>query len=211
MNNTTGMINKIKHDPKLVIISKIRSYNNRIITSVSTFKCKIRMYLNGITYGKNFKAKGKVMFFRSYGTKIQIGDNVTFNSLSRFNHRGINHVCILETNKNGYIEIGNNCSFSGVSIVSDVSIVIGNNVMCGANAMIADRDGHSDKYPQFKQMPVHIGDNVWIGMNCVIMKGVTIGENTIIGANSLVTKDIPANCIAAGSPCKVIKNREQSQ
>ena len=53
-----------------------------------------------------------------------------------------------------------------------------------------------------------IGDNVWLGMNSVIMRGVTIGENTIIGANSVVTKSIPANVIAVGSPCKVIKERK---
>ena len=159
----------------------------------------------GITYGKNFKSRGRVLFFRAIGTSITIGNNVTFNSLSRFNHRGINHPCILETNNNGIISIGDNCSFSGVSICSDLSISLGNDVLCGANTMIADRDGHSDKYPQFKPKCIIIGNNVWIGMNSVIMKGVTIGDNSIIGANSIVTKDIPANCIAAGNPCKVIK------
>ena len=53
--------------------------------------------------------------------------------------------------------------------------------------------------------PVVIGNHVWIGMNSVIMKGVTIGDNVIIGANSVVTRDIPSNTIAAGIPCKVIK------
>jgi acetyltransferase-like isoleucine patch superfamily enzyme len=47
-------------------------------------------------------------------------------------------------------------------------------------------------------------------MNVTLLKGVIIGKNSIIGANSLVTKDIPANCIAVGSPCKVIKQREQN-
>jgi acetyltransferase-like isoleucine patch superfamily enzyme len=46
---------------------------------------------------------------------------------------------------------------------------------------------------------------VWIGINTVILKGITIGKNTVIGANSLVVKDIPANVIAGGNPCKVIK------
>ena len=52
---------------------------------------------------------------------------------------------------------------------------------------------------------VTIGDNCWIGANSVICPGVTIGENTVIGAGSVVTKDIPANCVAAGNPCKVIR------
>ena len=53
---------------------------------------------------------------------------------------------------------------------------------------------------------VHIGDNVWLGINVTVLKGVTIGENTVIGAGSIVTKDIPANVVAAGNPCKVIKH-----
>jgi acetyltransferase-like isoleucine patch superfamily enzyme len=52
---------------------------------------------------------------------------------------------------------------------------------------------------------VVIGDNVWLGVNSVVLKGVTIGKNSVIGANSVVTRDIPPNVIAAGNPCKVIK------
>ena len=71
--------------------------------------------------------------------------------------------------------------------------------------MIGDRNDHENRYPEWQPKPIAIGNNVWIGMNCVIMRGVTIGENAVIGANSVVTKNIPANVIAAGSPCKVIK------
>ena len=53
--------------------------------------------------------------------------------------------------------------------------------------------------------PVTIGDNVWLGGNVVVNPGVTIGQGTIIGAGSVVTKDIPSNVIAAGNPCKVIR------
>jgi len=53
---------------------------------------------------------------------------------------------------------------------------------------------------------VNIGDNVWLGINVIVLKGVTIGEHTIIGANSVVTRDIPANVIAAGNPCKILSN-----
>ena len=54
-------------------------------------------------------------------------------------------------------------------------------------------------------MPVHIGKNVWIGAGALIMPGVTIGENTVIGAGSVVTKDIPANVVAVGNPCRVMR------
>lgn len=82
---------------------------------------------------------------------------------------------------------------------------LGDNVMCGTNVIIGDRNDHEDKYPQWQPQPVKIGKNVWIGMNSVVMRGVTIGNNVIIGANSIVTKDIAENAIAAGNPCKVIK------
>ncbi len=52
---------------------------------------------------------------------------------------------------------------------------------------------------------VTIGNNCWIGANSVICPGMTIGDNTVIGAGSVVTKDIPANCVVAGNPCKVIR------
>jgi acetyltransferase-like isoleucine patch superfamily enzyme len=53
--------------------------------------------------------------------------------------------------------------------------------------------------------PVTIEDDVWIGAQCIILKGVTIGARSIIGAGSVVTKDIPADCVAAGNPCRIIK------
>ena len=54
-------------------------------------------------------------------------------------------------------------------------------------------------------MEVHIGRNVWIGGGCVLLPGVSIGDNTVIGAGSIVTKDIPANVVAYGNPCRVIR------
>ena len=54
-------------------------------------------------------------------------------------------------------------------------------------------------------MPIHIGRNCWLGSGVCVMPGVTIGDNTVIGAGSVVTKDIPANVVAYGTPCKVIR------
>lgn len=165
----------------------------------------MKMRAWGIHYGENCKFRGNVLFFKAPMSRITIGHNCTFNSSSRFNFRGINHPCILQTSKNGNIEIGDRCGFSGVSIVSSISVKLGNDVMCGANVIIGDRNDHEDKYPQWQPQPIYIGNNVWIGMNSVVMRGVTIGNNVLIGANSIVTKDIPNNAIAVGNPCKVIK------
>ena len=145
--------------------------------------------------------------YRFQCSQIEIGNNCTFNSSSLFNFRGINHRCIIQTGKpSARIKIGNRCGFSGVSIVADDEVVIGDHTTVGANAVIGDRDDHADIYPSMPQ-PIHIGKHVWIGMNATIMKGVTIGDNAIVGAGAIVTKDVPANAIVAGVPAKIIKYR----
>ncbi len=70
---------------------------------------------------------------------------------------------------------------------------------------LARRRGRSDKSSIIKSAPISIEDDVWIGANSIILKGVTIGARSIIGAGSVVTKSIPADCIAAGNPCKIIR------
>ena len=95
-----------------------------------------------------------------------------------------------------------NCNF-----VDDGKIVIGRKVMFGPAVTIATV-GHPVN-PELREYmytsPVTIGDNCWIGAGAVICPGVSIGENTVIGAGSVVINDIPANCIAAGNPCRVIR------
>ena len=176
----------------------------------STIIAKIKFRLWGIVYGEGIRTIGRIIVFRTPKSVIRIGNHCVFNSSSKLNFRGINHPCILQTGTNhARIIIGDHVEMSGCSIVCNDSVNIGNNVLFGANCQIGDRDGHQDRYAS-KPAPIIIEDGVWLGMNVTILKGVTIGKNTIIGANSLVTKDIPANCIAVGSPCKVIKQREQN-
>ena len=96
-----------------------------------------------------------------------------------------------------------------VTFVDDTHIYVGDYTMLGPNVVIAAA-GHPilpclrEKACQYN-MPVHIGKNVWIGAGALIMPGVTIGENTVIGAGSVVTKDIPANVVAVGNPCRVMR------
>lgn len=156
--------------------------------------------------GKNVSFNGKMYISRFKHSKIIIGNNCTFNSHDLFNSRGLGR-CIVRTNTDyAKIEIGDNSGFSGVTISARCLIKIGKDVMVGAGTTIADNDDHSERLGT-KESPVIIGDNVFIGMRCIIMKGVTIGDNAVIGAGSIVTKDIPANCVAAGVPCKVIKKK----
>ena len=203
------MTNLIMSDSKAYIMIHLYSLMMRSIRFFCTRWCRFKMKLWGVNYGKNCSFGGNMIFYRSPGSTISMGYGCRFNSDSHFNFRGINHESILQTISGGGIFIGNNCGFSGVSIISGCSVTIGNNVLCGANVTIGDRNNHEKQFGEFTPQPVIVGDNVWIGMNSVVMRGVTIGENTIIGANSVVTKSIPANVIAVGSPCKVIKEREK--
>lgn len=166
----------------------------------------ISAYWWGIKIGKGCRFMGKTHFERLQDAVIEIGDNCKFNSTHTANLAGLFCPCIISINKKGArITIGDNCGFSGVRVRAGQSITIGNNVRCGANSYIVDTDAHSDDYRAGKDRPIVIEDNVWLGMNVVVLKGVHIGKNSLIGANSVVTKDIPANCVAVGNPCRVIK------
>ncbi|SDM55503.1 acyltransferase [Kriegella aquimaris] len=172
---------------------------------ISTIECGY-LKLIGVELGNNCSFRGWTSFKKANDSIIKIDENCRFNSRTTSNRIGIRHKCMLTTfEKDAVLQIGSNSGFSGVSIGCFIKIVIGNNVKVGANVLITDSDWHLDDPRVSGPKPVFIGDNVWLGYGVVVMKGVTIGENSIIGINSVVTKDIPANVLAAGNPCKVIK------
>lgn len=96
-----------------------------------------------------------------------------------------------------------------LTLVDDGNIFVGDNTMFAPNVVIATA-GHPilpslrEKGVQYN-IDVHIGKNVWLGAGVLVMPGVSIGDNSVIGAGSVVTKDIPANCVAYGNPCRVIR------
>ena len=113
------------------------------------------------------------------------------------------------------ISIGERFSLHQFSIIDATSeVVIGSNVAIGSHVLIiTSSHNFNDKNINIKDQGIHsekieIGNNVWIGSRVTILKGVKIGKNSIIGANSLVNKDIPENVVAAGIPCKIIKERK---
>lgn len=109
-----------------------------------------------------------------------------------------------------HIHVGNNVYANfNLTVVDDADVYIGDEVMIGPNVTIATA-GHPIEVSLRKKalqynMPVHIGNNTWIGAGAIILQGVTIGDNSVIGAGSVVTKDIPANVVAVGNPCKVMR------
>ena len=96
-----------------------------------------------------------------------------------------------------------------LTAVDDTHIYIGDNTMIGPNVTLASA-GHPvlpelrEKAYQYN-LPVKIGKNCWLGAGVIVLPGVSIGDNTVIGAGSVVTKDIPANVVAVGNPCRVLR------
>lgn len=116
----------------------------------------------------------------------------------------------LHANWGKYTHFGSNVYANfNLTLVDDTDIFVGDNVMIGPNVVIATA-GHPVnpalrlQAAQFN-ISVHIGNNVWIGAGAIVLPGVHIGDNSVIGAGSIVTKDIPANVVAVGNPCRVLR------
>jgi len=172
---------------------------------------KFRLFFWHIEKGKNIKFYGLTLIKKHYHSNIIIGDNCTFRSSADSNSIGIKQGCFLSTAKQAKLLIGDNCGFSGTVIAASKKIIIGANVICGANTTITDSDRHALDYKERATgntgecAAVVIYDHVWLGMNAVVLKGVTVGEGAVIGANAVVCKDVPPFSVVAGNPAKVIK------
>lgn len=108
------------------------------------------------------------------------------------------------------ITIGDNVYINFGCIILDCSeVTIGSHTLLGPNIGLYAANHSTDATERINGgcygKPIHIGNNVWLGGDVKVLQGVTIEDNTIIGAGSIVTKDIPANVIAVGNPCKVIR------
>lgn len=108
------------------------------------------------------------------------------------------------------ITIGDNVYINFGCIILDCSeVTIGSNTLLGPNIGLYAANHSTDATERINGgcygKPIHIVNNVWLGGDVKVLQGVTIEDNTIIGAGSIVTKDIPANVIAVGNPCKVIR------
>lgn len=119
--------------------------------------------------------------------------------------------------KSGQLEIGDRGHIgTGSVIICRDKIRIGDAVLIAEYVTIRDQDHGMESAVPFSEQPfvtaaIKIGNNVWLGAKCTVLKGVTIGDNTVVGANSVVTHDLPANVIAAGVPARVIRQRSNAK
>lgn len=172
----------------------------------------------GVTVSECAIFYGKPIVSLAPRSQIVIGERCVLCSDSEFTALGINHPIVLRTLRpDAEIVIGADTGISGGSFCAASSIRIGHSCLLGANITIADTDFHAiapvnRRYNQRPEeigvAPVVIGNNVFIGTNSTILKGVHIGDNSVIGAGSIVTTSLPENVIAAGVPAKVIQTIE---
>jgi len=173
-----------------------------------------RLVYKGFVIGKNAKCWGSVLIAKTPGSFIAIGDDAHI--VSDVLRAGIATYSKLKLQafNNAKIIIGDGVGLIGTSITCrTTSIDVDNGTIIGPNVIIVDSDFHRIWPPQDRthnmgyenDKCVKICKNVWIGMNSLVLKGVTIGENSIIAAGSVVVRDIPANVVAGGNPAKVIK------
>lgn len=182
-----------------------RSIKMRLLYAICSPLTYIMLKIKKVQLEGALKSCGFAKFHKGNNSSIKIGKDFKLLNLSWMNLLGLNHCCMLSTEDKAFLSIGDNVGMSGTTIWCFDKIVIEDNVRIGANCIITDGDAHPKDPRSGSYRPVHICKNVWLGMNVIVLKGVTIGENSVIGAGSIVTKDIPANVVAAGNPCKVIK------
>jgi acetyltransferase-like isoleucine patch superfamily enzyme len=162
----------------------------------------LRPQLESLGEGFTFMRPWRVEIF---GAPIILGD---FVNVVASTDKTVRLAIWAEQPDKGRIQIGNySLICPGVRIGSAHEIVVGDNCMIASNAYVTDSDWH-DIYNRIsigKTAPVSIENNVWIGDSAIVCKGVTIGENSIIGAGAVVVDNIPANCVAAGNPARIVK------
>lgn len=185
----------------------------RINIKFYTVRAIIILYINNVKFG-TLTALGTPIMKVSKGACLEFGNRLSIRSSGRFTDTGDNRPCKFIVSKNGHLVIGENVGLSATTIVCKDSITIGDNVKIGGGCTIIDTNFHPINYVERndpatsnvgKTSPIIIGNNVFVGMSSIILKGVSIGQNSVIAAGSVVAKDIPMNEIWGGNPAKFIK------
>lgn len=174
---------------------------------------RLQCALAGVAWGKGWLFYGLPILQRHRASTMHFGAHLTLRSLAASNPLAPNHPVVLTTREAGAaLSIGDHVGITGGAVVCAQRVSIGSRVMIGANSILCDTDFHPldaavrrERPLDAATAPVVIEDDVFIGMGCLILKGVTIGRGSVIGAGSVVTRDVPAGVIAAGSPTRVIR------
>lgn len=188
---------------------EVKRYMHFIPAAIKLFFLYAQLRKHGVVYGK--KLRGNLCIIKNKG-QIELGDNVSLNS---FPDGELYKTGLLTHLNTSHIRIGNNCLLNGTVIHSRDTVIIGDNCMFGPGVVILDNDSHNTSIDpiirrtgKISVIPVVIGNNVWVGMHSIIMKGVHIGDNSVIASGSVITKDVPSNQLFGGNPARLIKKLE---
>lgn len=182
----------------------------------SRINTKFLFFTNNVKY-ERFVSLGVPLLDIHPSGKCQFGSNLVMVNSADHSTLGKSNRCKFVVSANATLTMGNKVGMSNTTIVATKSIIIGNNIMIGGGVTIVDSDFHSlnsshwHTYADEQNMislDVQIKDNVFIGMDSIILKGVTIGNNVIIAAGSVVFRDIPDNQIWGGNPANFIRNNK---
>lgn len=179
-------------------------------------RLRAKALLFGVEVGHGVRCSGPVILGRWPGSRIRIGAECSLVSGSRRCTAStlFAPVRLRTFSPSAQILLEEGVELSGTSITArSQTIHIGRQTLIGPNCTLVDADFHALWPPETRSREpdpqrdaaVNIGEHVWIGMRSVILKGVTIGNGAIIAAGSVVTRDVPAACLAAGAPARVIK------
>ena len=170
--------------------------------------------LRGLRIGAGWRCYGLPIIQRHRQSEIRIGRRLELRSSATSNPLGPNRPVIISARRSGAsITIGDDFGMTGGSLVCDQRISIGDRVWVGANAIITDTDFHPLN-PEKRRThplaantaPVTIADDVFVGMNALILKGVTIGAGSVVAAGCVVVRDVPPGSVVAGNPARVVRD-----
>ena len=184
-----------------------------------TLALRFKAALFGVEVGRGVTACGPVILGRWPGSRIRIGAGCGLVSSSR---RATASTLYAPVRFRTYaptarIDLAEGVQLSGTSITARSCVIsIGKDTMVGPNCVITDSDFHAHWPAETRHLVpafdldrgVRIGANVWIGMGCLILKGVTVGDGSIVAAGSVVVRDVPPRSVVAGVPAKVVKAGE---
>lgn len=184
-------------------------FNNILSTSVFYIKC----CWHGVRVGPGANIWGRLSLRRFPGSVVQVGKNLhAVCKPGRYAFNIFPQAVIRTYSPTSKIIIGDNVGFNSIAIFCrSQTITIKNGTLIGGNCQITDSDGHPLWPPESRSnysgsefdASVTIGENVFIGLSVIVLKGAVIGDNSVIGAGSVVKGKIPANCMASGVPAKV--------
>jgi len=175
-------------------------------------KLSFKIIKNNIFYGKNVIIDPATII-DNRKNRVSLGDNVYLRSISKGYHAGMPFPTnILLDVKGAEVLIGDNSRINGAYIHAKKHISIGANCVIASGVNILDSNGHrlnSSDRTISKDIPeeIIIADNVWIGLNCIILKGTKIGKNSVVSAGSVVKGIFPADSIIQGNKAEVIQRK----